>query len=206
VRGVVDRPSVEGRCIEYIHQSPGDFLTLDSLLKKNQLDDVYFEFQADRAIIAAADAPREQACPDLLDIRSKIFCVIDATKANSYYVAGAPRRWRLRREVLEPIFHSSDQTLTKIIQIYDVHRWTHQQHFETHRAMMVPTMLPYQNAGQIISVTSGAQAGEMETLVKVPARGIKSADVITLTHLLCIAYVAIGNIAYLGKRFSGGSK
>jgi len=73
-------------------------------------------------------------------------------------------------------------------------------------AMMVPTMLPYQNAGQIISVTSGAQAGEMETLVRVPARGIKSADVITLTHLLCLAYVAIGNIAYLGKRFSGGSK
>jgi hypothetical protein len=73
-------------------------------------------------------------------------------------------------------------------------------------AMMVPTMLPYQNAGQIISVTSGAQAGEMETLVRVPARGIKSADVITLTHLLCLAYVAVGNIAYLGKRFSGGSK
>ena len=73
-------------------------------------------------------------------------------------------------------------------------------------AMMVPTMLPYQNAGQIISVTSGAQAGEMETLVRVPARGIKSADVITLTHLLCLVYVAVGNIAYLGKRFSGGSK
>ena len=73
-------------------------------------------------------------------------------------------------------------------------------------AMMVPTMLPYQNAGQIISVTSGAQAGEMEGLVRVPARGIKSADVITLTHLLCLAYVAIGNIAYLGKRFGGGGK
>jgi hypothetical protein len=73
-------------------------------------------------------------------------------------------------------------------------------------AMMVPTMLPYQNAGQIISVTSGAQAGEMEFLVRVPARGIKSADVITLTHILCLIYVAIGNIAYLGKRFLGGGK
>jgi hypothetical protein len=73
-------------------------------------------------------------------------------------------------------------------------------------AMMVPTMLPYQNAGQIISLTSGAQSGEMESLVRVPARGIKSADVITLTHILCLVYVAIGNIAYLGKRFSGGGK
>lgn len=71
-------------------------------------------------------------------------------------------------------------------------------------AMMVPTMLPYQNAGQIISVTSGAQAGEMEGLVGVPARGIKSADVITLTHLLLIGYVLVGNVATLLKRGQGG--
>jgi len=73
-------------------------------------------------------------------------------------------------------------------------------------AMMVPTMLPYQNAGQIISVTSGAQAGEMEGLVGIPARGIKSADVITLTHLLLIGYVLIGNIAALIHRGQGGGK
>ena len=71
-------------------------------------------------------------------------------------------------------------------------------------AMMVPTMLPYQDAGQIISVTSGAQAGEMEGLVKVPARGIKSADVITLTHILVIGYVVIGNVAALMKKYQGG--
>jgi hypothetical protein len=73
-------------------------------------------------------------------------------------------------------------------------------------AMMVPTMLPYMNAGQIISVTSGAQAGEMEGLVHVPARGIKSADVITLTHMLCVVYVIIGNVAYIAKKYQGGSK
>lgn len=71
-------------------------------------------------------------------------------------------------------------------------------------AMMKPTMLPYEKAGQIIALTSGAQAGEMEFLVKVPARGIKSADVMTLTHLLIIAYVIVGNIAYYGKKYSGG--
>jgi len=73
-------------------------------------------------------------------------------------------------------------------------------------AMMVPTMLPYQAAGQIVSLTSGAQAGQMELLVGVPARGIKSADVITLTHILCIALVVVGNVAYFGKKFSGGKK
>ncbi|OGD45548.1 hypothetical protein A3K69_08285 [Candidatus Bathyarchaeota archaeon RBG_16_57_9] len=71
-------------------------------------------------------------------------------------------------------------------------------------AMMIPTMLPYQNAGQIVAVTSGAMAGQMELLVNVPARGIKSADVITLTHLLCVVYVAIGNIAYFAKKAQGG--
>jgi hypothetical protein len=71
-------------------------------------------------------------------------------------------------------------------------------------AMMVPTMLPYQKAGQIVSVVSGAQAGQIEILVKAPGRGVKSADVITVTHLLCIALVVVGNIAYFGKKFSGG--
>jgi len=70
-------------------------------------------------------------------------------------------------------------------------------------AMMVPTMLPYQNAGQIVAVTSGSQAGQMELLVNVPARGIKSADVITLTHILCIVYVLVGNLGYFGKKAGG---
>jgi len=73
-------------------------------------------------------------------------------------------------------------------------------------AMMMPTMLPYQKAGQIVSLTSGEQAGQMELLVHVPGRGIKSADVITMTHLLCIAFVVVGNVAYFGKKFSGGKR
>lgn len=71
-------------------------------------------------------------------------------------------------------------------------------------AMMVPTMLPYYKAGQIVSLTSGAQAGEMESTVKVPARGIKGADVITMTHILVFAFVVLGNIAYYGRKASGG--
>jgi hypothetical protein len=70
-------------------------------------------------------------------------------------------------------------------------------------AMMVPTMLPYQNAGQIVALTSGSQSGQMELLVDVPARGIKSADVITLTHMLCIVFVVIGNVATLVKKTGG---
>ena len=71
-------------------------------------------------------------------------------------------------------------------------------------AMMVPTMLPYQKAGQVVSVVSGAQAGQIEILTKAPGRGVKSADVITITHMLCIVFVVVGNIAYFGKKFSGG--
>jgi|GEM_PF-378426 len=69
-------------------------------------------------------------------------------------------------------------------------------------AMMVPTMLPYQKAGQIVSLLAGAQAGEMELLINVPGRGIKSADVITLTHILVFAFVVLGNIAYYGRKAS----
>ena len=71
-------------------------------------------------------------------------------------------------------------------------------------AMMVPTMLPYQKAGQIVSLVAGAQAGQMESLVKVPARGIKSADIMTVTHVLVIVYIILGNIAYYGRKASGG--
>jgi hypothetical protein len=69
-------------------------------------------------------------------------------------------------------------------------------------AMMIPTMLPYYKAGQIVSLTSGAQAGQLELLVGKPGRGIKSADVMTLTHLLVFAFVVIGNIAYYGRKAS----
>lgn len=69
-------------------------------------------------------------------------------------------------------------------------------------AMMVPTMLPYQSAGQIVSLTAGAQSGQMESLVKVPARGIKSADVITMTHILVLVFVVVGNLAFYAKKAS----
>jgi hypothetical protein len=67
-------------------------------------------------------------------------------------------------------------------------------------AMMVPTMLPYRNAGQIVALLAGATSGQMESLVKVPARGIKSADVITVTHILVLAFVVIGNVAYYASK------
>lgn len=69
-------------------------------------------------------------------------------------------------------------------------------------AMMVPTMLPYRNAGQIVALLAGATSGQMESLVKVPARGIKSADVITVTHILVLAFVVIGNVAYYASKAS----
>jgi len=69
-------------------------------------------------------------------------------------------------------------------------------------ALMIPAMLPYARSGQAVSVTSGAQAGQMESLVKVPARGIASADVMTMTEIFVSVYVIIGNIAYFARRAS----
>jgi hypothetical protein len=66
-------------------------------------------------------------------------------------------------------------------------------------ALMIPAMLPYARSGQAVSVTAGAQAGQMETLVKVPARGVASADVMTSTELLVSAFVILGNIAYFAR-------
>ena len=71
-------------------------------------------------------------------------------------------------------------------------------------ALMIPTMLPYRRAGQLLSLTAGAQAGEVELLIKVPGRGIKSADVISMCHILMVAFVILGNIAYYGRKASGG--
>ena len=73
-------------------------------------------------------------------------------------------------------------------------------------ALMIPAMLPYARSGQAVSVTSGAQAGQMESLVKVPARGIASADVMTITELLVSAFVVVGNIAYFARKSSKKGK
>jgi len=73
-------------------------------------------------------------------------------------------------------------------------------------ALMIPTMLPYYKAGQIVSLVSGATAGQYELLNKLPARGIKSADVVSVTHLLIFAFVVLGNIAYYARKASEGAK
>ncbi len=69
-------------------------------------------------------------------------------------------------------------------------------------ALMIPAMLPYQRAGQVVSVVSGAQAGQMESIIKVPARGIASADVMTMCGLLVSAFVIVGNIAFFARKMS----
>jgi len=73
-------------------------------------------------------------------------------------------------------------------------------------ALMIPTMLPYYRAGQIVSLVSGATAGQYELLNKIPARGIKSADVISICHILIFAFVVLGNIAYYARKASEGSR
>ena len=71
--------------------------------------------------------------------------------------------------------------------------------------VMLPTMLPYYNAGQISGLLSSVRgAGELEILTKTPGLGVESTDVLSIAHLWLIAAVVIGNIVYFRGR--GGKK
>jgi hypothetical protein len=126
VEGVIPRPTTEGLSLEYVHQTPDDFKRLDTVLKKHGLDDVYFRFDREQGIIAAADVSGAEETAvalgstaaepkdSLESVRAKVFFTIAGAKANRYFVAEPPMCWRLRRDVLEPIFHAIDKTLSRI--------------------------------------------------------------------------------------------
>jgi hypothetical protein len=71
-------------------------------------------------------------------------------------------------------------------------------------AGMVPTLTPYRSAGQVQAVIAGAQSGEYEFLIGKPGRGIRSANVMSSTHLFVVALVIIGNLPFLLHRKLGG--
>jgi len=71
--------------------------------------------------------------------------------------------------------------------------------------MNAPGYMPYIDAGQLCGMLAGIRgAAEYETLIGSPGEGISSADALSLSHLLVIALVIIGNIQYiLTKERSG---
>jgi len=69
----------------------------------------------------------------------------------------------------------------------------------------VPGVAPYYNAGQIKSFIAGLRsAAEYEMLIGRPDVAMAQQDPLSTTHILVIAFVAIGNIAYFCTRSKKG--
>jgi len=72
-------------------------------------------------------------------------------------------------------------------------------------AMTVPTYKPYYGAGKIeIMVTAASGAGEYEFLIGKPGKGLLASDAISISHILVIMFMILGNIGYFARRYKGG--
>jgi len=70
-------------------------------------------------------------------------------------------------------------------------------------AVSVPGMLPYLQSGDLVGLLAGMSgAAEYEVLIDRPGLGLGGMDAQSVTHLTIIAFILIGNIAYLavGKK------
>ncbi|MDP3058762.1 MAG: hypothetical protein Q8N36_04830, partial [bacterium] len=68
----------------------------------------------------------------------------------------------------------------------------------------VPAAVPYVNSGQIVGMLKGLRgAAEYEILMKQPGVAVAKMDAQSLGHLLIVAFIIVGNIAFLvEKKFS----
>lgn len=72
-------------------------------------------------------------------------------------------------------------------------------------AVCIPTMMPYVQSGQCRGLLGGMRGGaEYELLIETPGAAIGGMDAQSLSHLVVILAIAIGNIGYLSARKKGG--
>jgi len=68
----------------------------------------------------------------------------------------------------------------------------------------VPAVVPYYNAGQLFSILSGSLgAGEYELLSKMPGEGVRLSDALSLSTLLVVVLIVVGNAAFFGDKLRG---
>ena len=68
----------------------------------------------------------------------------------------------------------------------------------------VPSFAPYLNSGQLGAIMPGATASaEYEKILNKPGLGLASTDAITMSHILVLLLVALGNVAYFGAKMGG---
>jgi len=77
--------------------------------------------------------------------------------------------------------------------------------------VMVPSAIPYWQAGQMVGIISGLQgAAEYEQVMGTPGRGMASMGAQVFGHIYLIFLIALSNIVYLATRSKkpaeGGAK
>lgn len=73
-------------------------------------------------------------------------------------------------------------------------------------SMMTSSMIPYYQAGQMLGFIDGSKgAADYEVLANRPGEAVMITDILSLTQVVYIAFIIIGNIAYFAKRSAGGS-
>jgi len=76
------------------------------------------------------------------------------------------------------------------------------------QAVLYPTWLPYVSSGQVAGLLNGlVAAAEYEILIRKFGVGVASADALSMSHLLIVAFIALGNMGYFYDRSrKGGAK
>lgn len=70
----------------------------------------------------------------------------------------------------------------------------------------VPGMAPYLDSGQLSALMPGlTSSGEYEILINRPGLAVAGLDAVSMSHLLVVLLVVIGNIAFFASRGKGGS-
>ncbi|MDP2361248.1 MAG: hypothetical protein Q8O14_10945 [bacterium] len=68
-------------------------------------------------------------------------------------------------------------------------------------AVMAPDNIPYYEAGQLVGLAGGMKgSADYELLVGVPGTATRGMDAQSFGHLLIIAFIALGNVAYFTTR------
>jgi len=68
-------------------------------------------------------------------------------------------------------------------------------------SMMTSSMIPYYQAGQMLGFIDGSKgAADYEVLVNRPGEAVMITDILSLTQVVYLLFIIIGNIAYFGKR------
>lgn len=68
-------------------------------------------------------------------------------------------------------------------------------------SMMTSSMIPYWQAGQILGFIDGSKgAADYEVLVNRPGEAVMITDILSLTQVVYLIFIIVGNIGYFGTR------